>query len=370
MAKNIMFTINKCMKCTFNTINCTPKYTTNYGQYNQDRKVTSSDVTFCSNYKSVTKRGLRKLFSSAQELVNEIIETCTKKLDNLAETTPKQVIKTTAGMISPEEMRYYDEIINEFSEIFPPIKSINPIYNEKHHTQLHLSGDKTIIIRNFDTGEIKYAELQRGEEKLFIDLRPNFLGIQKRQSNKNITKEFEIFLDGRQPSAELFSEFVKRRDIKYIQEEAPNLKEIRHNKIKVDEIERIEKLDYSRKEEMYKSLWISYPTEKFYRIIGKSELAKLLKGEVIESLHPERKRIDVTSHPNYNCIFFGEDKFRITFKQKDADGGYHERLTSQIAPCKPELFHYTIHQYDINDIDINDIHFWNGSSWVKIVLNQ
>ena len=360
------------MKCTFNTINYASKYRTNYEQRNQNRNqiITCSDITFGSNFKSVTKSGLRKFFSSARELMNEVIDTCAKKLDDLAETQPRQVAKTVTGTISAEEMKYYDEIINEFSEIFPPIKSTNPIWNEKHYTQLHVSGDKTIVIRNFDTGAIKYAELQSGEEKIFIDLRPNYLGIQKKQSTEKLTQEFETFLDGRQPSAELFTEFVKRRDIKYILEEAPNLKEIRRNKLKADEIERIEKLDYSKKADMYKSLWRSYPTEKFYRIIGRSELDKLLKGELIESLHPERKRIDITSHPNYNCIFFGEDKFRITFKQKDADGGYHERLTRQIAPCKPELFHYTIHQYDINDIDINDIHFWNGNSWIKIALNK
>ena len=354
------------MKCTFNAINYTQKYPCNYEQRNQPPRITSSNITFNGNLKSVTKYSLRSLFSSARELVNEVLESCTKKLDNLPESLPKQIAKNTADSISAEEIKYYDEILSEFSEIFPPIKSTNPIWNEKNYTQLHISGDKTITIRNFDTGEIKYAELERDGEKLFIDLRPNFLGIQERQSSEQLTREFETFLDGRKPSADLFTEFVKRRDIKHILEECPNLKEIRRSKLKADEIERIEKLDLTRKEEMYKSLWRSYPTEKFYRIIGKSELDKLLKGEVIESLHPERKRIDITSHPNYNLIFFGEDKFRITFKQKDLDGGYHERLTRQIAPCKPEYFHYTIHQYDINDIDINDIHFWNGCKWIKL----
>ena len=360
-----MFSINSNMKCTFNTINYAQKYPYNREQHNQTQRTTSSNITFNGNFKSVTKNSFKSLFSSARELVNEVLESCTKKLDNLAESLPKQIAKNT-NEISAEEMKYYDEIISEFSEIFPPIKSTNPIWNEKNYTQLHISGDKTIMIHNFDTGEIKYAELQRDGEKLFIDLRPKFLGIQKKQSSEQLTAEFERFLDGQEPSADLFTEFVKRRDIKHILEECPNLKEIRRNKLKADEIERIEKLDLSRKEEMYKSLWKSYPTEKFYRIIGENELDKLLKGEVIKSLHPERKRIDITSHPNYNLIFFGENKFRITFKQKDFDGGYHERLTRQIAPCKPEYFHYTIQQYDINDIDINDIHYWNGCEWVKL----
>lgn len=352
----------RSVKCSYN-----PTTSNINNEVQKVQRHTGTSVSFRGHIKPVNEDGLNKLFSSVREVLGGIFGS--SKKSTITFTPVKQVSKTTTKAISPEEIKYYDEIINEFSEIFPPIKSSNPIWNEKHHTQLHISGDKTIIIRNFDTGEIKYAELQRDDEKLFIDLRQNFLGIQKKQSTEKLTNEFETFLDGRQPSAELFTEFGKHRDIKYIQEEAPNLKEIRHSKIKADEIERLEKLDYSRKEAMYKSLWRSYPTDKFYRIIGKSELGKLLKGETIVSLHPERKRIDITSNPNYNRIFFGEDKFRISFKQKDADGAYHERLTSQIAPCKPEYFHYTIHEYDINDIDINDIHMWNGVEWVKIKLN-
>lgn len=329
--------------------------------YNNTR-ITTPYITFTG--RKPTKKALTSLFSGIREVLDDIFGNKGPTMTPVKPTT-KPVAKST----SQEVMRYYDSIICEFSEIYPPKKSTNPVWGERHLEQLHISGDTTVITRKFDNESIiSSVALYRDGEKLLIDLRENFLGIKTNMSTESLTKEFESFLNGRKPSAKLFMEFVKERDIKHIQSTLPDLKEIRRSKLKSDEIERIEKLDYARKENMYKSLWRSYPTEKFYRIIGKSELRKLLKGETIVSLHPEGKRIDITSNPNYNRIFFSEDKFRITFKQKDADGGYHERLTSQIAPCKPEYFHYTIHNYDINDIDINDIHMWNGIEWVRIKI--
>lgn len=354
------------MKCSLNPVTYNINYSNKKEQYNTQR-VANQDISFKGHIKPVNEEGLSKLFSSVKETLGEIFGS--RKKSSITFTPIKQTIKTGLNTISPEEMKFYDEIINEFSEIYPPKKSTNPIWGERYLEQLHISGDTTIITRKFDNESIiSSVALYRDGEKLHIDLRENFLGIKTNMSTESLTKEFESFLNGRKPSEKLFMEFVKERDIKHIQSTLPDLKEIRHSKLKADEIERIEKLDYARKEEMYKSLWRSYPTDKFYRIIGKSELRKLLKGETIVSLHPERKRIDITSNPNYNRIFFGEDKFRITFKQKDADGGYHESLTSQIAPCKPEYFHYTIHDYNIDDIDINDIHMWNGAEWVRIKI--
>ena len=346
--------------------NYNPTYNTNNEQ-RKGQRYTSSSISFRGQIKPPNEESLSKVFSGIKEALGGIFGS--SKKSSITFTPVKQTTKTVTKSIDLEEMKFYDEIINEFSEIYPPKKSSNPIWGEQHLEQLHISGDRTIITRKFDNkDQISSVALYSDGEKLLIDLRENFLGIKTNMSTERLTQEFEKFLNGRQPSAKLFMEFVKERDIRHIQYTHPNLKEIRHSKIKADESERIEKLDYTRKEDMYKSLWRSYPTDKFYRIIGKSELRKLLKGETIVSLHPERKRIDITSNPNYNRIFFGEDKFRITFKQKDADGGYHERLTSQIAPCKPEYFHYTIHDYDINDIDINDIHMWDGVEWVKIKL--
>ena len=192
-------------------------------------------------------------------------------------------------------------------------------------------------------------------------------------SNPSLQKEFETFLNGKQPSIDNINEFVKLRNMRYLKDnEIYSLKSIKTSMAKGKEIEQQEKLHHEKVQNKYNKIWRSYPTEQFYRVIGLSELKAILRGEKIVSKNSVarygRPCVDITPNGYYHEIFYGEPKFRIAFKRKDPDGGWHERLTSKIQPFRKENQHYQVPSYDYKDVDMNKLTIWDRDDWIPFSL--
>ena len=277
-------------------------------------------------------------------------------------------------LMSKEEQKLYDEVLGEFREIKPAKTEVCPYSETKTVIEEQITGDKLVIVHDIKG---KYADkevlskISLQTEHGNLSLRGNNLYA----NNDALKNEFNTFLNGRTPDKFLFEEFVKQRNIAYIRNNGVyDLSQIRRSSEVGKEVERLEKQHHDKLQKKYEQIFKPYHTEQFYRIVGKDELMALLRGETIVSKNSlaryGRRCVDITTDGYYHDIFYGETKFRIPFIRKDANGAWHERLTSKIIDFAPERNHFQVPSYDYKDVELNNIKYWDGSDWRPVDINS
>lgn len=275
--------------------------------------------------------------------------------------------------IIKEEQKLYNDVLEEFREIKPATRKVYPYTELEIITEEQINGNKLETIyeikdKYLEKEELYEISLSSKNKKLI--LRGNSLF-----GDESLQKEFNKFLNGREPNKQLFEDFVKQKNIEYIKENGIyNLKSVRKSTEIGKEVEQYEKQHHKKLQKEYENVFRPYHTEQFFRIAGIDELLELLRGKTIISKNSMqrygRKCVDITTNGYYHDIYYGETKVRIPFIRKDADGGWHERFTSKIIDYVPERYHYQVPSYDYKDVDLNNIKYWDGSDWKPIDIRS
>lgn len=340
---------NKILGKIFNTLN---------PQFNKIKtKVSSASVVDCSIFSKKSSPYEEEIIS----LTGNVNPTQMRKAgENIANATTKQEF-------SKDEINLFKDILGEYRTLKPT--KIEPRGRLDYEISENINGDKLSLSRCYENNKPYGIELTTTNNKrVYYDLENNkFIS----GSDKKLQQEFEKFLNGQQPSVESFNEFVECRNMRYLRDnEIYSLKPIRTSMEKGKEIQQLEQQHHDKVQKEYNKIWRSYPTEQFYRIVGASELKAILRGETIVSKNSVarygRPCVDITPNGYYHEISYNEPKYRIEFKRKDADGGWHERLTSRIYPFKEETQHYQVPSFDYKDVELENTTYWNGSEWVPI----
>lgn len=313
------------------------------------------------------------IFSKRLSEPSEEIISLTRKpqIKTAAEKAPES-LRTTSPSGAIQE--FCQDEINLFKDILQDYKTLKPTKIEPrgrvdYEISENINGDKLSISRWFENNKPNGIELTTaGNKRIFYDFRYNkFVN----GGDKKLQKEFEQFLNGKQPSVESFNEFVELRNMRYLRDnEIYSLKQIRTSMGKGKEIKQLEQQHHDKVQKEYNQIWRSYPTDQFYRVVGQDELKAILRGDTIVSKNSVarygRPCVDITPNGYYHEISYNEPKYRIAFKRKDADGGWHERLTSKIYPFKKETQHYQVPSFDYKDVDLDKSAYWDGSDWIPI----
>ncbi len=335
------------------------------------------------------KKGLPKIKNIIQKKAKDVVPEnlkVNKEGDSLFESikkaqpneiqTTKMSVKKAGNNMSDEETKFYGEVLDDFENISTIKKEVNPFMETETFIKTHINGEVSEITNSISrqkgyggsyswASDFKNISLTRdGEIVLKLRNDGDIWG------DELLVKEYKTFLNNNKPSKENFEEFLRHRDLNYVKDnEITDIKAIEKTKRKGEEIKKAEELYYKQRQEMYKDLWRPYPTQQFYRVVGKDELMKMLRGEEIISKNSKarygRNCVDITPWENYQDIFYGETKFRIPFKRKNKDGRWNTDFTSKIFEFRPEKGHYQIPSYNINDVDVKNIKVWNGSEWQR-----
>ena len=322
---------------------------------------------------SVFERRLNGTHATTRMQINEnVSETAlkdTKKVTSKYPINHSSVHSCAARKpeFTQEEKEVFNDILAEYRTL-KPVK-IDPKCRTYDEVSEQINGDKLSLSHWFENEQLNGIGLTTGDgRRIFSDFKTLY-------GDKTLQKEFETFLNGKQPSIESFNEFVTLRNMRYLRDnEIYSLKGIRTSMDKGKEIERFERQHHDKVQEEYNKIWRNYPTDQFYRVAGIDELSAILRGETIISKNSVarygRPCVDITPNGYYHDIFYGEQKVRIAFKRKDSDGGWHERLTSKIRPFREENQHYQIPSYDYKDVDFNKLTYWNGSDWEPLDVSE
>ena len=287
---------------------------------------------------------------------------------------------TKAIKLSTYEESLYKDVLREFADMHP----VETVGNVGSFKKAHIDGSKSLfgvsyIEKRNGYGGINYEcrdsifELSDKDKLLrsYFDEKTKTY-IPQAYSDKNLVKEVEEFLNGAPATKENLQAFLEYRDMKFLKENGIpdlNVEKLKLKSIaKGKEIAKQEEVYHNKRQRMYEELWRPYHTETFYRVIGEDELRQVLKGKEIISKNSlaryNRECVDVTTNPSYHDIFYGETKYRLTFKTKLSDGSYNEKFLSHMYDFRPENRHYQVPSYSISDVA--EVHAWNGYDWVKV----
>ncbi|MCQ2739205.1 MAG: hypothetical protein MJ237_03130 [bacterium] len=281
--------------------------------------------------------------------------------------------KVAGYNMTQAEKNFYEDIFENSKKIFPEKSKCNPYINAEETIMPFLNGDKIEKTNYLDkylheTGNFVIAAKSSNDG--------NFILNSKYNNGCKLLTDYEEFCGTFTPNEENLAEFIKHRNLNYIRENGIGLKELQEVQTSIrkgEEIAKAEKMYHDSRQAMYSSLWKPYHTEQFYRIIGEDELIKMLRGEEIVSTNSlaryGRNCVDITSNGYYHDILYGEQKFRIPFKRKDATGHWNIDFTSEIYDFRPEKSHYQIPSYSIKDVDIKNITYWDKNDWQPIDLS-
>lgn len=318
-------------------------------------------------------KAVNETLLSFESSIEKFPQKCDEVLLSSGAKRPLSVLNSTLNA----EQKLSKDVVLEYRELFPSKTEVNGngYLDFESVTSSHIAGSESEIVSilkdRIVNGQIftdkidNTFSLWQNGKRLFVDFRGK-----KITGDEQLVKELNTFLDGSPANRENIQAFLEQRDLKYIQDNGiVSLSDTRKSIAKGKEIAAAEEAYHSQREKEYEKLWRAYPTRTFYRIVGEEELLRALKGEVIVSKNSlaryNRQCVDITTNPNYHEIFYGEPKYRITFKVKDSDGGYHESFTKGIVEFKPETQHYQVPSYTKDDIA--DIRYWNGNDWISML---
>lgn len=275
------------------------------------------------------------------------------------------------------EQTLSEDVLHEYREIFPSQTLVNGngYVDFETVTSSHIAGGESKIVSTLkdrvvgyqiitDKIDNNFSFIENGK-RLYVDFRNGNIN-----GDEELVKELNEFLNGAPLNIENIQAFLDQRDLKYILDNGiVSFSKTRKSIAKGKEIAAAENAYHNQRQKEYEKLWRAYPEKTFYRVVGKEELLKALNGEVITSKNSlaryNRQCVDITTDPYYHEIYYGEPKYRITFKVKDKDGGFHESFTKGIVEFKPETQHYQVPHYTKNDIA--DICSWDGNSWISLL---
>lgn len=271
--------------------------------------------------------------------------------------------------MNSEEQAFYESILKEFDDVFPPKP---PEFNfnnadSKTFIKKHISGFKSQ--KTTYKGKTTFFTYEKDSSN-HVFCRPDI----DCYGEGSLVQEFKTFLNGALPTEEKFAEFIHQKEINYVKSNwqtlyAKNFRKEAEYQAMDKAIKDSEDLYRRCKKDDLERLWHPYPTQRFYRIVDKNELAKMLRGEEIISRYKTNggyDRIDISSDPYYNRIS-RLGKFRIEFRGVNYDGSGNASLASRIGILKPEYQHYQIHgSYDRSDVLLDRIKAWNGEDWIPV----
>lgn len=329
---------------------------------------------------------LPKLLKSRKNPLVNALESTIKKAQksgssiSLSKLQSTKAGKTVAQTVNREEKAFYESILKEFDDMHPEKISCYPeactYYNKKHIngalSEISLADklvyDSNGITKHFVQEERSF-EYILGKKKLNCTPKGQFNG------DETLIKEYQAFLNGRNPNTTNFKMFMEQKDVDYIRKNGIwniESKAQQISKEKGEIIKAQEKIHRSRMQSDLEKLWRPYSTRQYYRIVGKEELIKMLRGEKIVSpryAQYGKMQTDITSNPYYHEIFFGEQKFRISFKGVNYDGSGNASFARRVSEWAPETQHYHLNgPYTRNDVKLDEIMYWNGGDWAPLEI--